>query len=85
MIRTLDNSLEFTPATHPVVGDEMRGLRKLQREQDPNSPFVFSSERGGAPFTTAGFARMVERAGVEATLGFPAPSSHAAPLTAGHA
>src|SRR6186997_1224844 len=33
--------------------------------------FVFTSERG-SPFTTAGFARMVERAGVEAKLGFPA-------------
>jgi type 1 fimbriae regulatory protein FimB/type 1 fimbriae regulatory protein FimE len=60
-----------TPATHPVLGDEMRALRKLQREQDPKSPFVFTSERG-SPFTTAGFARMVERAGVEAKLGFPA-------------
>ena len=60
-----------TPATHPIVGDEMRALRKLQREQDPKSPFVFTSERG-SPFTTAGFARMVERAGVEAKLGFPA-------------
>jgi integrase len=60
-----------TPATHPVVGDEMRALRKLQREQDPKSPFVFTSERG-SPFTTAGFARMVERADVEAKLGFPA-------------
>ena len=60
-----------TPATHPVVGDEMRALRKLQREQDPKSPFVFTSERG-SPFTTASFARMVERAGVEAKLGFPA-------------
>ena len=60
-----------TPATHPVIGDEMRALRKLQREQDPKSPFVFTSERG-SPFTTAGFARMVERAGVEAKLGFPA-------------
>ena len=49
----------------------MRALRKLQREQDPKSPFVFTSERG-SPFTTAGFARMVERAGVEAKLGFPA-------------
>ena len=66
-----------TPATHPVVGDEMRALRKLQREQDPKSPFVFTSERG-SPFTTAGFARMVERAGVEAKLGFPS-SSYAAP------
>ena len=35
-----------TPATHPIVGDEMRALRKLQREQDPTSPFVFTSERG---------------------------------------
>ena len=60
-----------TPATHPVVGDELRALRKLQREQEPKSPFVFTSERG-SPFTTAGFARMVERAGVEAKLGFPA-------------
>ena len=58
-----------TPATHPVVGDEMRALRKLQREQDPKSPFVFTSERG-SPFTTAGFARLVERAGVEVKLGF---------------
>ena len=49
----------------------MRALRKLQREQDPKSPFVFTSERG-SPFTTAGFARMVERAGVEAGLGLQA-------------
>ena len=49
-----------TPATHPIRGDEMRSLRKLQREQDPPSPFVFTSERG-SPFTTAGFARMGER------------------------
>ena len=67
-----------TPATHPVVGDEMRALRKLQREQDPKSPFVFTSERG-SPFTTAGFARMVERAGVEAKLGFQGSPPHAAP------
>jgi integrase len=56
-----------TPATHPVVGDEMRALRKLQRDQYPKSPFVFTSERG-SPFTTAGFARMVERAGAAAGL-----------------
>jgi integrase len=60
-----------TPATHPVVGDELRALRKLQREQDPKSSFVFTSERG-SPFTTAGFARMVERVAVEAKLGFKA-------------
>lgn len=58
-----------TPATHPVIGDELRALRKLQRDQDPKSPFVFTSERG-APFSTAGVARMVGRAGVVAKLGF---------------
>ena len=60
-----------TPSTHPIVGDELRALRRLQREQEPKSPFVFTSERA-APFTTAGFARMVERAGVDAKLGFKA-------------
>ena len=58
-----------TPSTHPILGDELRALRRLQREQEPKSPFVFTSERG-SPFTTAGFARMVERAGAEAKLGF---------------
>jgi hypothetical protein len=44
---------------HPLRGDEMRALRKLQREN--GGSFVFVSERG-TPFTTAGFARMLERA-----------------------
>ena len=60
-----------TPSTHPILGDELRALRRLQREQQPASPFVFTSERE-APFSTAGFARMVERAGAEARLGFKA-------------
>lgn len=60
-----------TPSTHPLLGDELRALRKLQREQQPKSPFVFTSERG-TPFTTAGFARMIERTGVIARLGFKA-------------
>lgn len=58
-----------TPSTHPILGDELRALRKLQREQQPKSPFVFTSERG-SPFTTAGFARMVERTGTAAKLRF---------------
>src|SRR3954464_10134120 len=53
-----------TPSTHPILGDELRALRRLHREQDPKSPFVFTSERG-TPFTTGGVARMVERAGIE--------------------
>jgi integrase len=58
-----------TPSTHPILGDELRALRRLQQEQEPKSPFVFTSERG-APFTTAGFARMIERAGLEAKFAF---------------
>jgi hypothetical protein len=54
-----------TPSVHPIAGDELRALRRLQREQELKSPFVFTSERG-LPFTTAGFARMVERAGIAA-------------------
>jgi integrase len=55
-----------TPSTHPIQGDELRALRRLQRES-PSSPFVFVSERG-SPFTTAGFARMIERAAAGAGL-----------------
>ena len=60
-----------TPSTHPISGDELRALRRIKREQEPKSPFVFTSERG-APFSVAGFARMVERAGREAKLEFKA-------------
>jgi integrase len=55
-----------SPSTHPVQGDELRALRRLQRES-ASSPFVFVSERG-SPFTTAGFARMIERAAEGAGL-----------------
>jgi type 1 fimbriae regulatory protein FimB/type 1 fimbriae regulatory protein FimE len=44
----------------------MRALRRLQRESEA-SPFIFASE-GGSPFTTAGFAQMLERAVAEASL-----------------
>ena len=58
-----------TPSVHPILGDELRALRRLRREQEPKSSFVFVSERG-APFATSGFARLVERLGVAAKLGF---------------
>lgn len=60
-----------TPSTHPIMGDELRALRRVRREQEPESPFVFTSERG-APLTPAGFARMVERVGAAAGLSFKA-------------
>jgi integrase len=56
---------QSSPSTHPILGDELRALRRLKREQEPKSPFVFTSERQ-SPFSAAGFARMVERAGGEA-------------------
>jgi site-specific recombinase XerD len=56
-----------TPSVHPLSGPELRALRRLQRETVA-SPFVFVSERA-APFTTAGFARMVDRAANAAGLG----------------
>ena len=60
-----------TPSVHPIHGDERRALRKLQREQDPKSPFVFTTERGG-PFSVSAFQRLVARAGEAAGLGFAA-------------
>src|ERR1700724_3690193 len=54
-------------ATHPILGDELRALRELNRQSA--SPFVFASERGG-PFTASGFAKLLARAGNEAKTGF---------------
>jgi integrase len=56
-VRRVKNGI---PSTHPLTGSEMRSLRRLRRD-GPDGPFVFVSERG-APFSTAGFARMLERA-----------------------
>src|ERR1700735_1665569 len=58
-VRRLKNG---SPATHPLTGKELRALRRLQREQELKSPFVFTSERG-TPFTKRGFQAMVEGAG----------------------
>jgi integrase len=65
-------------SVHPLSGRELRALRRLKREQDPASPFIFTSERG-APFTTAGFRKMVARLGVAAGFGLPSAPAHAAP------
>jgi type 1 fimbriae regulatory protein FimB/type 1 fimbriae regulatory protein FimE len=56
-----------SPSTHPLTGRELRALRRLRREQQPPSPFVFVSERG-APFSTDGFAKMLARAAQAAGL-----------------
>jgi type 1 fimbriae regulatory protein FimB/type 1 fimbriae regulatory protein FimE len=59
-----------SPAVHPISGRELRALRQLKREQEPVSPIIFTSERG-APFTSAGFRKMVMRLGVAAKFKFP--------------
>jgi type 1 fimbriae regulatory protein FimB/type 1 fimbriae regulatory protein FimE len=56
-------------AVHPLDGDTIRALRKLQRERPP-SPFVFASERGG-PLTSRSVHHIVARAGVAAGIKFP--------------
>jgi site-specific recombinase XerD len=61
-VRRKNNS----PAIHPLTGVELRALRRLKREQNL-SPFVFTSQRGD-PFSTEGFARMLQRAGQAAGL-----------------
>ena len=58
-----------SPATHPIGGDELRLLRRLLREY-ADSPFVFTTERGG-PLTRSTVSKMISRAGHNAGLPFP--------------
>lgn len=57
------------PATHPLTGDVLRALRALKRETEGKGDFVFMSERGG-PLSPDMVARVIDRAGVIAGLGF---------------
>ena len=57
-------------STHYLERDELAGLKRLQREQEPKSAYVFVNERG-QPFGRMGIGRMIERAGEAATLPFP--------------
>ena len=56
--------------THPIGGRELRMLRRLKREQNPASPFVFATERKG-PFSPRGFRQMIERLSIAADFDFP--------------
>jgi integrase len=58
-----------TPSVHPMQGDEIRALRRLQREQRP-SAHVFQSERGG-PMTPKSFHGLFARIGERARMPFP--------------
>jgi type 1 fimbriae regulatory protein FimB/type 1 fimbriae regulatory protein FimE len=54
------------PSTHPLRGDELRAVRRLERDAQTSS-FVFVSERR-APFTPDSFNWIVKRAGQKAGL-----------------
>jgi type 1 fimbriae regulatory protein FimB/type 1 fimbriae regulatory protein FimE len=47
-------------SVHPLGGREIRSLRRLRRETELGTRFVFLTERGG-PMTANGFARMLSR------------------------
>ena len=59
-----------TPSVHPIRGDELRALRQLQREQNPPSAFVFTTERAG-PFTPEALNNLIKALGKKAGLPFP--------------
>jgi integrase len=66
-VRRLKNG---TPSVHPLRGDEVRALRRLRREQESGSTFVFLTERD-APMTAKGFHSTMRRLGERAGIPFP--------------
>ena len=64
-INRLKNGIQ---SVHPLGGQELRALRKLQREE-PEGRFLFLSERR-APMTPEAFRKMVRRAGEGASFPF---------------
>jgi type 1 fimbriae regulatory protein FimB/type 1 fimbriae regulatory protein FimE len=67
VVRRLKGS---TDSSHYLERDELAGLKRLQREQEPKVAYVFVNERG-QPFGRMGIGRMIERAGEAAKLPFP--------------
>src|SRR5262245_43010530 len=61
-----------SPSVHPMQGDEIRALRRLQREQGPPSQ-VFMTERD-RPMTPKAFHALFGRIGARAKLPFRIPS-----------
>ena len=56
------------PSVHPLAGDEIRALRKLQRDY-PSTQYVFITERK-SPITASTVRKMIKRAGNVASLPF---------------
>ena len=49
-------------SVHTLQGDELRALHQLEREQEPKSAFVFTSERGG-PMSCFNVNKLISKAG----------------------
>ena len=64
-------SVEQEWLAHPLSGVELRAMRRLKRDQDPPSPFVFTSERV-APSRRRGGARWWRGWAPRLGLGFKA-------------
>jgi integrase len=54
-------------SVHTLQGDELRALHQLEREQEPKSGFVFTSERGG-PMSRFNVNKMIGKSGKEAGI-----------------
>lgn len=67
-------------STHFLEGDEIRALKRLQRES-PSSPYIFLAS-GGSPLATSAIASMIKRIG-KAVLPFPV-HSHMLRHSCGH-
>ncbi len=66
-VRRLKNG---RPSVHTLRGSELRVLRRLQREQVPPSPYVFTTERRG-PMTAATVRKLMTTIGTTAKFPFP--------------
>ncbi len=55
------------PGTHPIMGDELRSLRALQRETE--GAYVFQTERG-TPFDANSINTLIKRIGIKAKMPF---------------
>ena len=58
-----------TPSTHPLGGQEIRDLRRIQRDYT-DTQYVFVTERK-TPLTTSGVRKIMARAGTVAGFVFP--------------
>jgi len=58
-VRRLKNGIA---SVHPIQADELRALRRLRKEQGPESSFAFVSERG-SPMSRFNVNKMIAKAG----------------------